>query len=89
MALNFPNASRSCDARRRFVRFWAYDGSLEIPFFVEAAALAGLAPQATEDEHSMLRVFDQHWDRICMAAERVYARNSRGSYLLGEADLAR
>jgi len=44
MPLSFPNESRSYDARQRCVRFWAYDESLEIPFFVEADALCRIDP---------------------------------------------
>jgi hypothetical protein len=39
MALNFPNGSRSFDARRDLIRFWGYDSALEISFFVEMSAL--------------------------------------------------
>lgn len=88
MKLSFPNASRSFDARAGCVRFWAYDESLEIPFFVDAAALACLAPLVPEDEVSLLGVFDQYRERICKAAERVYRRNSRGSYVLRAADIS-
>lgn len=88
MALNFPNASRSYDARQYCVRFWAYDASLEIPFFVEADALCHIDPKATRDEISLLGVFDRHRDRILKAADRVYVRNRRGSYTLAAADLS-
>ena len=87
MKLSFPNASRSYDARHKRVRFWAYDNALEIPFFLAADALAKMVPEATDDENSLLNVFDQHWERICKAAERVYSRNSRASYLLQAADM--
>lgn len=87
MKLNFPNASRSYDSRRQWVRFWAYDNALEVPFFLSADALVKMAPEAADDEYSLLRIFDQHWEQICKAAERVYSRNSRGSYLLQVADV--
>ena len=45
MTLNFPNASRSYDARRNLVRFWGYDSALEVSFLVEAGALCKLMPQ--------------------------------------------
>lgn len=87
MKLSFPNVSRSYDARRKWIRFWAYDNALEVPFFLAADALAKLVPDASDDESSLLKVFDQHRDRICRAAERVYSRNSKGSYVLQAADM--
>ena len=30
MTLDFPNESRSYDAKRNLVRFWGYDSALEI-----------------------------------------------------------
>jgi len=87
MTLSFPNASRSYDARRKWVRFWAYDSALEIPFFLAADALSGMSPETNDDESNLLRIFDQHRERICKAAERVYSRNSKGSYLLRATDV--
>lgn len=87
MKLHFPNTNRSFDARWGCVRFWAYDESLEIPFFIDVDALTHLAPQSALDEHGLLNAFDQHRDRICKAAGRVYQRNSRGSYVLRADDM--
>jgi len=87
MALSFPNQSRSYDARQRCVRFWAYDESLEIPFFVEAAALRRIDPKATMDELGLLSAFDNHRSRIFEAAGRIYSRRQRGSYTLAAADM--
>ncbi|HJS62926.1 MAG TPA: DUF1488 domain-containing protein [Pseudolabrys sp.] len=87
MPLNFPNQSRSYDARQRCVRFWAYDEALEIPFFVEADALCHIDPKATKDEAGLLSVFDVHRGRICKAADRVYSRRRRGSYTLAVSDM--
>lgn len=80
--LAFPNLSRSFDARRQCVRFWAYDEALEIPFFIDASALCDIDPAVTRDEFGLLSAFDLHRDRICKAADRIYARRSRGSYVL-------
>ncbi|MDY0873697.1 DUF1488 family protein [Dongia rigui] len=88
MKLSFPNVSRSYDARRKWIRFWAYDNALEVPFFLAADALTKLVPGASDDEVSLLTVFDQHRDRIFRAAERVYSRNSKGSYFLKATDMA-
>lgn len=87
MTLNFPNQSRSYDATRQCVRFWAYDESLEISFFVEADALCGVDPRAARSEAGFLSAFDLHRDRIFKAAVRVYSRNTRGSYTLAASDL--
>ena len=87
MPLSFPNQSRSYDARQRCVRFWAYDESLEIPFFVEADALCRIDPKATLDEPGLLNAFDCHRGRIFEAAGRIYSRRRRGSYTLAAADM--
>ena len=87
MPLRFPNESRSYDARQRCVRFWAYDESLEIPFFVEADALRRVDPKVILDEPGLLDAFDRHRGRILQAASRIYARRSRGSYTLVASDI--
>lgn len=87
MTLNFPNQSRSYNARQRCVRFWAYDQSLEVSFFIEVEALSHMSPQATHDESGMLDAFDQHRGQICKAAEKVYSRRRGGSYTLAAADM--
>jgi hypothetical protein len=87
MALNFPNLSRSFDSRKRCVRFWAHDASLEVPFFVELDALCRIDPAATGDESGMLSAFDLNRDLIYAAAARAYARGRRGSYTLSAADM--
>jgi hypothetical protein len=87
MGLSFPNASRSYDASQQRVRFWAYDSDLEIPFFVEAAALCQMDPKTGRDETGLLNAFDAHRTQIFAAAERVYRRHRKGSYLLVAADM--
>jgi hypothetical protein len=87
MPLSFPNQSRSYDARQHWVRFWAYDQALEIPFFVEADALCSIDPKTTRDELGLLNAFDLHRGRILKAADRIYSRRRRGSYTLAAADL--
>ena len=44
MKLVFPNPCRSFDESENRVRFWGYDRSIEVSFFVEAAALKRLCP---------------------------------------------
>jgi Protein of unknown function (DUF1488) len=87
MPLNFPNQSRSYDARHRCVRFWAYDESLEIPFFVGADALRRIDPKATLDESGLLNAFDCNRSQIFKAADRIYSRRSRNSYTLSASDM--
>jgi hypothetical protein len=84
--LNFPNDSRSYDATRRAVRFWGYDGPMEVSFFVTAEALQRLQG-GTEDEEELLKAFDAHRRKIRTAAERCYKGKRQGSYELTEKDI--
>jgi len=84
--LNFPNASRAYDATRHCVRFWGYDGALEIQFFVEDRALVRIAPGTSRDERSLLQTFDGNRARIFDVARRVYERRHKGSYELIASD---
>jgi hypothetical protein len=85
-ALNFPNESRSYDATRHAVRFWAYDSAMEIPFYVATDALMRLQPGITSDETGYLRAFDTHTALIRAVAIDVYTRGSRGCYDLTASD---
>jgi hypothetical protein len=76
--LNFPNESRSYDATRNAVRFWGYDGALEVSFFVTEAALRHLQPAAAADETGCLRTFGSNRARVLGAAARVYSRGQKG-----------
>jgi hypothetical protein len=84
--VSFPNASRSYDATRVAVRFWGYDQSMEIPFFIGAAVLVGLEPKMSAEPDGCLEAFDSHRTRICATAAQVYARVRRGSYDLLASD---
>jgi len=84
--LNFPNASRSYDATRRCVRFWGYDGALEVSFFMEEAALMQIAHGTARGESSLLESFDQNRERILRTASQVYKRRRKGSYELSASD---
>ena len=86
MTLNFPNGSRSYDARRGLIRFWGYDSALEISFFVEVGALLKLIPQARNVEAGYLEAFDEATDRIHETARKIYSRTHKGAYLLAAAD---
>ncbi|MCX7355350.1 MAG: DUF1488 domain-containing protein [Alphaproteobacteria bacterium] len=87
MTLSFPNPSRSYDAAHQWVRFWAYDESLEISFFVNEDALCGIDRKTVRSEAGLLDAFDLHRDRIFKAASRVYTRRGKGSYMLTASDL--
>ena len=87
MALNFPNLSRSFDARKLCIRFWGHDASFEIPFFIAVEALWRVDPDATADEPGMLSAFDLNRDLIFAAAERAYRRNRHASYTLSASDM--
>lgn len=86
MTVNFPNTSRSYDARRSLVRFWGYDGALEISFFIEVSALLKLNPQTETAEAGYLEAFDAVRDRIYETARKVYSRAFNGACLLAAAD---
>lgn len=86
MALNFPNESRSFDARRSLVRFWGHDRALEISFFVEVSALCKLSPQTRNAEAGYLETFDSARPQIHEIARKVYSRGGKDAYLLAAAD---
>jgi len=86
MTLNFPNGSRSYDAKRNLIRFWGYDSALEIPFFVEANALCKLIPQTQNVEAGYLETFDAARDRIHETARKIYSRTRKDAYLLAAVD---
>jgi hypothetical protein len=87
MTLDFPNRSRSFDEARNAVRFIGYDGMFEVPFFVEAAALAkqgGNRPRASEAE--CLAAFDAARGSIYDVAREAYSNGRRTSYTLTATD---
>ena len=86
MTLNFPNQSRSYDEKRNLVRFWGYDRSLEVSFFVAASALHKLCPQAGTAEAEYLEAFDTARDRIQETARKMYSRSRKDAYLLADTD---
>lgn len=88
MKLNFPNPCRSFDASGNRVRFWGYDSSIEVSFFVETAALQRLCPEMDGLETGILNAFDSALDKIHVAADRIYVRGARRSnaYVLAVKD---
>lgn len=86
MALSFPNQSRSYDPRGRRVRFWGYDGTFEISFFIDQRALSRMSPDPKLDEDGLLVAFDRYRDRILAAATKAYSGHRRDAYTLLASD---
>ncbi len=83
MTLKFPNQSRSFNKSKKQVRFWGYDGVLEISFDVEAEALQKidhLSPALAAGEARILEAFDNSLEQIQQVASRAYSRGRKGSY---------
>jgi hypothetical protein len=86
MSLNFPNESRTYDAKNNLVCFWGYDNVLEVSFLVELNALCKLSPQTRKDESGYLGTFDALLERIHKAARKVYSRSGKSTYILTAGD---
>lgn len=82
----FPNGSRSYDATRRAVRFWGYDQSMEVPFFIGADVLGALQPATAAEPEACLSAFDAHRARIRAVAAKIYDHRRSGSYDLLASD---
>jgi hypothetical protein len=78
MKLSFPNPSRSYDADKNRVRFWGYDSTIEVSFFVETEALVRLCPGISGAEKELLKAFDSVLDRIHKAANKAYLAGGKG-----------
>lgn len=83
MSLSFPNSSRSYDASRKVIRFVGYDGMMQIPFTLEAAAVSG----SGSGEHALLSAFDAARSSIHDAARHNYRPGNTASYSLKSSDL--
>ena len=72
------------------VRFWGYDRTIEVSFFVEAEALKRLCPDMDAAEAGFLKAFDKTRGRILEVADRIYTRGGGGkgayTYVLSAAD---
>ncbi len=80
MKLSFPNPCRSFDASNSRVCFWGYDSTIEISFFVGMDALKRLCPDMSDAESGFLQAFDAALNRIHEVADKVYARDGKGTY---------
>jgi len=82
MALDFPNRSRSYDAKHRCVRFWGHDSAREVSFLIEEDALARIDRSEPRTEDEFLVAFDANRDRIFNAARKVYSSRGSGFFAL-------
>ena len=78
--LSFPNESRSFDEASDRIRFWAYDGAIEVSFFVEGDAIRYLSRAMPSTEDELLAVFDSSRQLLHHTAQRVYRLSPKGSY---------
>jgi hypothetical protein len=86
MSLSFPNLSRSYDAVRHRVRFWGHDSAMEVPFFIDEAALFRLKPKTANSEQAMLSTFDEMREQINAVARKVHAFDRRSFHVLMATD---
>lgn len=78
--LSFPNQSRSFDEANDRIRFWAYDGAIEVSLFVECDAIRHLSKTMPSTKDQLLAGFDSSRQLLHDAAERVYRLSPRGIY---------
>lgn len=74
------------DARGRRVRFWGYDGALEISFFLDQRAFCRMFPNPTMDKTGILIAFDRYRDQILDVAAKLYSGRRRDGYTLQASD---
>jgi len=79
MTLSFPNGSRSYDPRKNLVRFWGYDSTIEISFFVKADALQMLSPDMSDAEAGILQAFDAARERMERDEKDIAERERKGA----------
>ena len=90
MPLSFPNASRSYDEMNRGVRFWGYDRTIEVVFFIDEDALPKFGARVVAQEAEILDAFDASVERIREVAAAIYSRRRKAahnfSFALTDAD---
>ena len=86
MTLNFSNPSRSYDEAGSRLRFWGYDGALEVAFFVEVGAFKQISVGTSRSEAALLAAFDRNRGKILEVAAKVYFRGRQSSYTLTASD---
>lgn len=87
MTINFPNLSRSYNAKRRCVCFWGYDETTEVSFFVEEGVLSRIDSKTTQDEAGFLSAFDAHRDWILKVAGVAHSRHRKNAHIIAVSDL--
>lgn len=89
MTLAFPNPSRSFDEAKKAVRFIGHDGMFEVPFYIEAGALAKASAKAGRAQLSdaeCLTAFDAARGSIHDVAREAYSHGRRTYYTLTASD---
>ena len=81
MALSFPNPSRNYDESVHGVRFWGYDQTFEIAFFIEDGALLKINANAKADEVGFLETFDVNLNLIRKLAGKIYSHRRKASHI--------
>ncbi len=82
MPLSFPNQSRYFDAERGAVRFWGYDGALEVTCSIDCASLQALVPSLELSESGFAAAFDEVRSQIYSVADRTYSKAPRGTFVI-------
>ena len=72
--------------RQQCVRFWGYDETLEVCFFVAQDAVSRINPDGKADEAGLLSLLDRYRDRILAAARDAYRRQRKDAYTLVASD---
>lgn len=80
MSLSFPNPSRSYDHDRHRIRFWGNDSAMEVPFFLEEAAIFVLYPKTRPIETAILEAFDVARESILAVATKAYKPGEHRSF---------
>jgi hypothetical protein len=86
MAIDFPNQSRSYDAKRHCVRFWGHDDAREVSFLVDEDALTQIDRTTPRTEAEFLVAFDGNRERIFKAARKAYSPRGSGFFALAASD---
>lgn len=85
--LSFPNPSRSFDENGARIRFWGYDGPIEVTFFLEVVALKKCDQKMALTEDAILASFDRALEKVRSVANKVYTRRRRSSiYIITSSD---
>jgi hypothetical protein len=91
VTLEFLNPSRSFDEERNAVRFIGHDGMFEVPFFIEADALASMrgtgGGRLEAAKAASLEAFDALRRSVYDIARKLYSRGRQTSYTITAADV--